>query len=193
MQPDPSSSAGSAVDGRRRRVDLDALRILICAGIIFQHALHLFAAEPRYHLKSAELSLSASVVFEFFRATTMPAFFVIAGWSAVASLRQRRPGRFVSERALRLLVPLAVGIVLFGSIIKYIERSQGIDLGLDGYRRIEPIHQPFFTFFPYNLADVDLITWSHLWFLAYLFLYSILLLPLFAPCATCRRRLSRSR
>ena len=160
-----------------RRTDIDGLRILICAGIILQHALHIFAAEPRYHLKSVELSLTASAVFEFFRATTMPAFFVIAGWSAVVSLRRRSPGRFVSERTLRLLVPLVTGIVLFGSIIKYIELSQGRDLGLHGFRLVDALQVGFFEFFPRYLTHWELLTWSHLWFLLYLFLITVLLLP----------------
>lgn len=166
-----------------RRTDIDGLRILICACIILQHALHIFAAEPRYHLKSVEPSLTASVVFEFFRATTMPAFFVIAGWSAVASLRRRSPGRFVLERTLRLLVPLVTGIVLFGAIIKYIELSHGRDLGLHGFRLVDVLQVGFLEFFPRYLKDVNLLTWSHLWFLAYLFLISVLLLPLLVRLA----------
>jgi glucan biosynthesis protein C len=166
-----------------RRTDIDGLRILICAGILLAHALLIFAAEPRYHVKSVEASLVASVFFEFFRVTTTPLFFTIAGWSAVGSLRRRSPGRFALERILRLLVPLIVGIALFGSIIKYIELSYGRDIGFDGFRLVDDLRINFFDFLPRSLTRMKLLTWSHLWFLAYLFLISVLLLPVLVRLA----------
>ena len=166
-----------------RRTDIDGLRILICASVIAAHTLLIFAVEPRYHIKSAETSLIASVLYEFARATTMAVFFVLAGWSAVTSLRGRGVGRFVQERITRILVPLITGLLLFGSIIKYIELSQGRDIGFYGLRIIEPLQIGFFDFFPRNLSRIKLLTWSHLWFLAYLFLISIMLLPLLVRLA----------
>ena len=171
-----------------RRTDVDALRILICAAIILSHALLIFGADPNYHLKSAVPSRSASFVFDFVRANSVSLFFVIAGWSAVASLRRRSSSQFVLERVTRLLVPLFVGMALFGSIIKYVELSHGIDMGLRGLRHIEPLNESFFKFFPHNLTLLRQITWSHLWFLAYLFLYTVFLLPLLVRLARCAPR-----
>jgi glucan biosynthesis protein C len=176
--------SGAMVDPAAvRRTDLDALRILICGSIILAHALLIFAVEPRYHVKSAETSIVASVLYEFMRVTTMALFFVLAGWSSITGLRGRGPRRFVQERMIRLLLPLAGGTLLFGSIIKYIELSQGRDLGFRGLRLVEPLHIGFFDFFPRNLDRINQLSWSHLWFLAYLFLMSILLLPLLVPLA----------
>src|SRR3954454_12598916 len=108
-----------------RRTDLDLLRILICAAVILAHALLIFAAEPRYHLKSAEPSACASVLYEILRITTMPAFFTMAGWAAVVSLRRRGVARFVRERGERLVLPLVAGVMLLGPVIKFIELGQG--------------------------------------------------------------------
>jgi peptidoglycan/LPS O-acetylase OafA/YrhL len=154
------------------------LRILICGAIILAHALLIFAAEPHYHLKSDAPLLAASVSYEFLRIATLAVFFVLAGWSALTSLRQRSPGRFLKERATRLLPPLVVGIVLFGSVIKYIELRHGRDMGMHGFRLVEALHVGFLDFFPRNLTRLKTVSWSHLWFLAYLFLISLLLLPL---------------
>jgi glucan biosynthesis protein C len=180
MPPDRSLTAVRPAETQRaaRRTDVDALRILLCVAIILSHALLIFGTDPNYHLKSAVPSRSASIVFDFVRANSMSLFFLIAGWSAVASLRRRSSSQFMVERVTRLLVPLCVGTALFGSIIKYIELSHGIDLGLWGLRQIEPLNESFFKFFPHNLTLLEQITWSHLWFLVYLFLYSFLLLPL---------------
>jgi glucan biosynthesis protein C len=187
-EPGPPATQSAATRTNARRTDIDALRIFICAAIILSHALLIFGSDPNYHLKSAVPSRGASIVFDFVRANSLPLFMVIAGWSAVLSLRRRSPGQFVLERATRLLVPLVVGSVLFGSVIKYIELSHGIDLGPWALRRIEPLNESFFEFFPHNLTLLKQVTWSHLWFLAYLFLYSVLLLPLLVPLSRCTSR-----
>ena len=166
-----------------RRTDLDALRILVCAGVILAHAALLFAEEPRYHLKSELPSLSASIVYEFMRITTMPLFFILAGWSAVTSLRKRPAVRFAVERARRLLVPLIFGVIVFCSVIKYIELSHGRDIGAYGLRMVPPLQIGFPEFFALYLTRSRLLTWSHLWFLAYLFIISLVFLPLLTPLA----------
>src|SRR5271166_2780959 len=161
-----------------RRTDFDLLRILICCLVIFAHALLIFTGSPPYHLQSEIQSPTAAVIYQFIRITSMPVFFLLAGWSAVGSLRRRDAGRFILERTKRLLVPLIAGTALLGSIIKYIELSHGRDIGTYGLRLVRPLRANFLEFFPYNLMCIKLVTWSHLWFLAYLFLISIILLPL---------------
>ncbi len=174
-----------------RRTNIDVLRILLCAIIILVHALAIFASEPHYHLKSAVTSPAASSLFDILRAAAISSWFILAGWSAVVSLRTRSPGRFAKERVLRLLVPLMFGLVIFGSMIKYIVLYDGRDMGFHGLREAEwlqgilQLDHPvgYFDFFPRNLKRLPLMTWSHLWFLAYLFLISMLLLPLLSRLA----------
>lgn len=166
-----------------RRTDIDLLRVLLCGGVIFAHALLIFADEPRYHLKSPVPDAMASLVYAFLRPTLMTCWFILGGWAALKSFRSRGPAQFTRERMTRLLVPLAVGTITFGSAIKYIELRHGIDIGLHGLRRVEPIDAPFFAFFPHNLAYLNRVSWSHLYFLAYLFLMSVLMLPLLSLLA----------
>jgi peptidoglycan/LPS O-acetylase OafA/YrhL len=180
LKPPPSGaplpSASSEV--RTRRTDLDALRIVICGAIILAHAFLIFAAEPHYHLKSDAPLFAASVSYEFLHLTTLATFFTLAGWSALTSLRRRGSVPFLKERATRLLPPLVVGTLLFGSVIKYIELRHGRDMGMHGFHLVEPLQLSFFDFFPRNLMRLKSVTWSHLWFLGYLFLISLLGLPL---------------
>jgi glucan biosynthesis protein C len=166
-----------------RRTDLDLLRILFCASVVCAHALLIFAFEPRYHLKSPDVSFVASVLYEFIRVTTMPAFMLIAGWSAVKSLRSRSPAQFMWERGKRLLVPLIFGMVTFGSVIKFIELRDGRDLSVAGLA--PPLFTPtgFGEFYIRYISHSNLVTWSHLWFLAYLFVFSIVLLPVLMALA----------
>src|SRR5262249_27602867 len=174
----PAASAAPAPPARSRRADLDALRIVLCGGIVLFHTLSIWSAEPIYHLKSALPSPAASVLAEFLRIAIMPFFFVLAGWSAVASLRRRGTAGFLPGGARRLLVPLVAGIVLLGPFIKYIELTHGRDIGFHGLWLVPPLQGGFLEFVPRYFTHMNLLTWSHLWFLAYLFLVSILLLPL---------------
>src|ERR1700736_2784117 len=162
----------------QRRADFILLRIALCVGLILFHALSIFSAEPIYHLKSALPSPAASVLAELLRIAILPLFFVLAGWSAAASVRTRSPGGFVRERTRRLLVPLCAGIIVFGPVIKYIELRHGRDIGFHGLWLVPPLQGGFLEFVPRYFTRSNLLTWSHLWFLAYLFLISILLLPL---------------
>jgi peptidoglycan/LPS O-acetylase OafA/YrhL len=166
-----------------RRADLVTLRIVLCGCIILLHAGAIFSTDPVYHLKSGLTSPAVTVLVELLRVTSVPLFFAIAGWSAVASLRARRPGAFVSERVRRLVVPFVVGSLVLGSIIKYVELTHGRDIGFSGFRLTPPLPNGFFDFFPHNLQHINQMTWSHLWFLGYLFLISLVLLPLLVRLA----------
>ncbi len=161
-----------------RRTDLDVLRVIICASIIYAHALLIFAAEPRYHIKSTVPWQVATVLYEGLRIATLCIFFTLAGWSSVASLRGRTVEKYVRDRATRIVVPLSVGIILQGPIIKYIELTQGRELRLDGFREISPVQMNVLAFARRYFSRMDMLTWSHLWFLAYLFIISLSLLPL---------------
>ncbi|MBK1661232.1 acyltransferase family protein [Paracraurococcus ruber] len=168
----------SAAATTARRTDLDLLRIAVCFAVILAHALLIFAEEPRYHVKAAEAWWPATLGYEAMRIATLAIFFVLAGWSAVASLRRRAAGRYLQDRVARVLVPLFAGILLLGPVIKWIELQQGRDLRIGGFRLVPPPDYGFLEFLPRYLTRLNLMTWSHLWFLAYLFLISVALLPL---------------
>jgi hypothetical protein len=161
-----------------RRTDLDLLRIIVCGTVILAHALLIFAEEPRYHVKSAAPWAVATVLYEGMRIATLAIFFTLAGWSSVGSLRRRAPARYVRDRLARVLLPLGAGILLLGPVIKWIELGQGRDLRLGGFRLVAPPDYGFLEFIPRYVTRLNLMTWSHLWFLAYLFVISLALLPL---------------
>ena len=161
-----------------RRTDLDLLRIVVCFSVILAHALLIFGAEPNYHVKSAMPWPVASVVYEFMRIATLAIFFVLAGWSAVGSLRRRSWTRYLKDRVQRIFVPLVAGMLLLGPVIKWIELGQGRDLRLGGFRLVPPPEIDFVAFLARYYTRGDTLTWSHLWFLAYLLVISLALLPL---------------
>jgi glucans biosynthesis protein C len=141
----------------RRRPDLDLTRAAVVAGLVFFHS--------AYMLDSPNSMLMRGAFFA--KLWAMPLMFVVAGAGIWYSLRSRVARAFVTERLRRLLVPLVVGIVLVvPPQVYYSLHSNGDDPG--------PYWQFLGRFFGSGLFES-----AHLWFLWYLLLYSLLLVPLF--------------
>ncbi len=155
---------------------LDWLRVIAILFVFLHHCAkfydyHTFTIydEPR------SLALSAFREFDFL--WMMPLFFVISGASVSFSLRLRRVGGFVKERFLRILVPLLlVGGLLINPLQVYLERLfQGKTTA------------NFFAWYPHFFDGIYLAggnfappgVGTHLWYLLYLFVFSLIALPLF--------------
>ncbi|MBI5505005.1 MAG: DUF2147 domain-containing protein [Deltaproteobacteria bacterium] len=163
----------------QRRYDIDWLRVLATYLLFVFHVSKVFDVAPFYHVKNAELSPNLDLLTFFIHFWHMPLFFVLAGWSAHASIRRRGGAAFVHERLRRLLLPLVAGTALFGPVLKYYELRSGFTLDIFGYRQLDAaFEEPFLTFLPTFYSDFTRFTWSHLWFLAYLFTFSMLYRPL---------------
>jgi peptidoglycan/LPS O-acetylase OafA/YrhL len=179
-----------------RRPDVDALRVLASFLLLLFHVGMVFNPAPFFHVRNDEHSIAFLVLCGFLSLWHMPLFFLLAGWSAHASLRGRRVGGFLGERARKLLVPLVAGCILYAPVIKYLELRGGQDLSHTGLRvapelqpgfrsvlpedlpAMEPFDAGFLEFLPSFFTDLDRFSWSHLWFLAYLLTLTLVLLPL---------------
>ena len=72
-----------------RRPDIDWLRVLAVYLLFVFHVGKVFDPAPFYHIRNADLSFTMLVVCGFVGLWHMPLFFLLAGWSAVASLQTR--------------------------------------------------------------------------------------------------------
>ncbi len=160
-----------------------------------------FNPAPFYHVRNDETSIVFLIVCGFIGLWHMPLFFLLAGWSAAASLQSRGVGLFLRERFRKLAVPLVAGCVSFMPVIKFLELRSGQDLNHEGLfvtpellarmRTVIPIELPqadafdesFLSFLPTFFTQLDRFTWSHLWFVAYLLVLTLLLLPAFVRLA----------
>jgi uncharacterized protein (DUF2147 family) len=179
-----------------RRYDIDWLRVGATLLLFVFHVGMVFNPAPFYHIRNGELSFGWLVVCGFISLWHMPLFFLLAGWSLCASLQTRGGAGVLKERVLRLFVPLVFGCIAFMPVIKYLELSSGLDLshaGLrvspalqDGFRLVipqglpdaPPFHDSFTEFLP-TFFTLERFTWAHLWFVAYLFTFTVLYLPVF--------------
>jgi glucans biosynthesis protein C len=160
-----------------RDLSIDHLRALVVLALILFHSARLFDSED-WHVKNLETFLAADVGIAVFNIIGMPLLFLLAGMSAFASLGTRGAGRFLGERFGRLFVPLGFGILIVVPPQVYIERISSM-VAL----RTSPIDfsGSFLDFYPYFFTSCCYpdgnFSWHHLWFLAYLFVFSVLLLP----------------
>ena len=156
-----------------RRFELDWLRVLAILLVFFFHSSRFFDPQD-WHVKNATTYPLLQIIATLMIVWMMPLLFVISGASTFYALRRRGGGEFLKDRALRLLVPLAVGIFthvmwqmylevtthhrFFGSFIQFIPHYFDGWFGFGG-----------------NFAWMGL----HLWYLELLFVYSLVFLPLF--------------
>jgi len=155
---------------------LDVLRVLAVFVVFLYHCSMPFTL-GQADIVNNETSLVATVFFVAFLAPWgMPFFFLLAGAGTWFALQRRTARQFAGERFRRLLVPFLVGCALFTPLLTYIEWV--FRLGVGSY---EGSYVPFFFVERFAGWNPTLFGWLgyHLWFLGYLFVDSLLLLPLF--------------
>jgi peptidoglycan/LPS O-acetylase OafA/YrhL len=163
---------------------LDWLQVLAILGVFIFHAVHPFDDLADWHIKNVEKSILATFYAGFFNLWGMPFFFLMAGATSWFSLKRRSAGRYVRERVTRLLIPFIVGSIVLTPIQAYYEFTH--KGWWDGNSIVEFIFSAearsyFFTeynsitFSPEIFGDVG----YHLWFVGFLFVFSLLALPIF--------------
>ncbi len=168
-----------------RRLDIDQLRNAIVLSLIVFHTARLFNRQP-WHIKDAQTYREADIAVALLDVPSMPLLFVLAGSSAFFALRRRGVGQFLSERVRRLFVPLVFGILALVTPQVYVER-----ISSEVPRRQSPIDftGSYVDFLPGAFGccypDANL-SWHHLWFLAYLMFYAVVLAPVFQGLSTKR-------
>jgi peptidoglycan/LPS O-acetylase OafA/YrhL len=164
---------------------LDWLQVLAILGVFLFHAVHPFDDLADWHIKNEEKSFLATFFVGFFNLWGMPFFFFMAGVTSRFSLRHRTAGHYVRERVTRLLIPYIVGAIVLtpiqayyefvhkgwwegNSIIEFVFSAEARTYFFTEYNTI--------TFNPGIFGDVG----YHLWFVGFLFVYSLIALPIFA-------------
>lgn len=155
---------------------VDWLRILAVLLLFPFHTLRVFNHED-FYVKASSLSGTADWVIGLIGLWHMPLFFFLAGCSTYFALRRRSAGRYAWERVKRLLVPLVFGILIL--VPPQTWYGGRFNSGYTG------------SYWHY-LASGDFLRWNmgesgdyyggfgtgQLWFILWLFVISLILLPL---------------
>lgn len=161
-----------------RRHDIDALRVFAFALLILYHASGVYETNSDFHIVSSyqyEWIEWVRIVVNRWR---MPLLFAISGIAIGLFQPTRGPLRFAGNRTWRLLLPLVFGMLFIVPIQSYCEavRNGAVPTGfvhfMQRYLQLKPWPEGGWTGASHG------VTWNHLWYLAYLWLYTLVLLLL---------------
>ncbi len=158
-----------------RRYDLDWLRVIAILTLLFYHTGMIYVSWG-WHIKSTEHSVPMEEIMRWLHRWRMPLLFFISGAGTFFALKKRSYGAYAGERVRRLFVPLVFGMFVIVPPQIYIEwifkgRFSG------SYMAFYP---EVFHFQPYQDGGTGgAFSWHHLWFICYLFVYSLISIPVF--------------
>ena len=163
---------------------LDWLQVLAILGVFLFHAVHPFDDLYGWHIKNPQPSLLVNFFVGFFGAWGMPFFFLMAGATSWFSLRRRSPGRYIRERITRLLIPFLIGSFFLTPVQAYFELTHKGLWKADSFLSFlfSPDARGFFFTRVHPLrfnSTIFGVLGYHLWFVGFLFLYSLLAAPFF--------------
>jgi peptidoglycan/LPS O-acetylase OafA/YrhL len=179
--PAGSASIAKPSSGKSERLHyLDWMRVLLILAVFLYHAASPFRppALPDWHIMNAEGSVTVMAIMLLANPWVLPLFFLVAGAASLFALRRRSNRQYIKERVSRLLIPLIVGSILLTPIQAYLEAlNKGTYQGsFLGYIPVMLARKSSVTLFSPSVFGI----WGyHLWFLGFLFAFSLLGLPLF--------------
>ncbi len=169
MHPAPASPnlADPVAD---RRIDLDWVRILAFGVLILYHV-GMYYVTWNWHVKSPAASTTLEPLMGLSSPWRLALLFFVSG-CATAFLHSRRTAGFVKSRTQRLLIPLAFGIWVIVPPQSWVEVVEAVGYG-GGYLHFWGLYANGYAGFC-RVDCLRLPTWNHLWFVAYLWCYSML-------------------
>lgn len=164
-----------------RRHDIDALRVIAFSLLILYHSAMVYVADWDFHIKSAYQAEWLQYPMIALNRWRMPLLFMISGVALGLAGIEGRRWRFAGARSLRLLVPLAFGMLVVVPPQTFFQVAAQY-----GYAGSVAQFYPLYLGHGLCHAGQCLLTptWNHLWYLAYLLPYTLLLLaaiPLLRP------------
>ncbi len=154
-----------------RRYDLDWLRVLVFGLLIFYHV-GMFFVPWSFHIKNNIIYDWLTYPMLFVNQWRLPILFVISGMGTFYALQKRTSSFFALERIKRLGLPLLFGmfcVVPPQVFYERLDKHQFKGTYIDYWSR-----EAFIGVYPEGN-----LSWHHLWFLPYLLIFSLLLIPVF--------------
>jgi pimeloyl-ACP methyl ester carboxylesterase len=155
-----------------RRYDLYWLRVIAFGLLMLFHTGMLFSTWD-WHVKNIETCVAFDYVMGFLHQWRMPLLFFISGSAVWFAMERYSTGQFFLERHKRLLLPLLFGMFVIIPPQVYHERLYHHQQ----YASFRDFYATLFTLGSYPRGN---LSWHHLWYVPYIWAYSMLLLPLFA-------------
>jgi peptidoglycan/LPS O-acetylase OafA/YrhL len=160
-----------------RKYELDWLRVIVTIDLIPFHVAWMIT-----HVNGFSFVERGTVAWNilhcyvrFVSPLHMFLLFLVSGTSTFMALRYRSPRQYITERTKRLLIPLLTFMIFLFPILGYYWPTI-LDLSsIDYLTQFWPSCLKTTFYSPITGGP----NWAHMWFVAYLFIYSVVLLPLF--------------
>ncbi len=169
----------------KRSYYVDWLRVLAILALFPFHAGQIYNSEAAFYVKD-EVSIPFIMgIDSFIYLWHMPLFMFLAGIGSCYALRFRSGRQYVLERFRRLIIPLIFGILVLIPPLTYIRMFGDPDkVWPEGFAHnaIPGFDKSYFEYYPDFFNGIypnGNLGWGHLWFLAYLFTFSLIALPIF--------------
>lgn len=164
-----------------RLLFLDWLRILAFFILVFYHV-GMYYVSWDWHVKSDVIVPGLDAFMLLSAPWRLGLLFLVAGAAGSMALARLGGAVFVRRRSLRLLLPLLFGVLVVVPPQSYFEVLE--DVGYDGgYLRFLGLFASGYGGFCDHDGCLFMPTWNHLWFLPYLWAYSLVLVALAALAA----------
>lgn len=185
-----AESPRTSIASADRRFDLDWLRIIAFGLLIFYHV-GMYYVTWDFHIKSPNASSTIEPLMLLTSPWRLTLLFVVSGAATHFILMRRSAGQFARERSKRLLWPLLFAMLVVVPPQSYYEVIQKGGYSLDyldfWLRYLKADHT-----FCKDGKCLDLPTWNHMWFVAYLWVYAMLLALMLRFVPTLPDRITRA-
>lgn len=149
---------------------LDWLRVFAFGLLVFYHAGLIFV-DWGFHIQNNEFTNTLKPPLLFLNQWRLPLLFFVSGAGTFFALGRRSGQQFIAERSSRLMIPLLFGILVVIPPQVYFQRlSENV---------FEGSYLSFYPHFFDGIYPKGNFTWNHLWFIVYLFTFSLLASPIF--------------
>lgn len=155
-----------------RRYDLDWVRIGAFMLLIFYHV-GMYYVTWDWHVKSPNASHAIEPLMLLSSPWRLSLLFLVSG-VATAYLLERRGTGFLGQRSVRLLLPLLFGMAVIVPPQSYLEVVEKLSYG-GSYGDFLKLYFTAYHGFCRGSDCLILPTWNHLWFVAYLWIYTVVL------------------
>jgi surface polysaccharide O-acyltransferase-like enzyme len=172
-----------------RRVDLDWIRILAFGSLILYHV-GMYYVTWDYHVKSPFASGAIEPLMMFVNPWRLALLFLVSGAATAFMTAKYRPGALADSRTMRLLLPLFFGMLVIVPPQSYFEVVE--KAGYTGsYGAFLLRYLTADDTFCRGRDCLVIPTWNHLWFVAYLWVYTMGIAALVAFGPALRERIER--
>jgi len=159
-----------------RRYDLDWLRIAAFGLLIFYH-IGMFFVSWDWHVKSAHAGPALQPLMLLTNPWRLALLFLIAGCATrfMTDRTDRLP--MLKSRSLRLLLPLIFGMLVIVPPQTYAEIVEKLGYA-EGWLAFYGQYLTFYDGWKIKGQALIVPTWNHLWFVAYLWVYTMIVIAL---------------